>query len=69
MCNCEAKYIKNRYVNRGCDEDGYIRIFDKLKEEEFCIEQIEPNSFSNNGYDEVYYCTKCGKSGYGYKLL
>lgn len=31
MCNCEAKYIKNRYVNRGCDDDGYITIWDNLK--------------------------------------
>ena len=62
MCNCGDKYITNRYVNRGCDDSGYITIWDNLKKEEFSIEAIGPNSFANNGYDEYYYCTKCKES-------
>lgn len=65
MCSCNKENVVERYVNRGCDDGGYITIWDKLKKKEFYIEAIEPNSFSNNGYDEVYYCLECGKSGYG----
>ncbi|HCG3026056.1 TPA: hypothetical protein NJU89_002974 [Clostridium perfringens] len=65
ICSCEKENIQPRYVNYGCEEgENYIKVYDKVKKEFFLIEMIEVNSFSNNGYDEVYFCKSCGKSGY-----
>lgn len=63
-CSCDGKYIKERYVNRNVNDSGYITVYDRQEKKEFQIEQISRDSFSNDGYDEIYFCSKCGYYGF-----